>query len=275
MRSRTAAALAAVDGRLVAAGAGCFALAVYLRTLAPTVMWYDMGEFATASYVLGIAHNTGYPLYLLLGKAFTLLPVGDVAYRVNLMSAVFSAGTIVFAGLIIHELTRSRAATLIGALTLAFSSTFWANANWAVSYPLNALSTALITWLLLRWRATGQASYACVAALALGLSLGNHRLILLLVPGMALYLWHGRALLRPAVLARMALLFLLGLSVYVYLPIRGEQGPSLSWAQPATAGTYWSMFLTGGSRPEYWDVSFDIVGRLGMLLDYPLYDLTV
>src|SRR3989337_3601938 len=80
------------------------AFAVYLRTLAPTVMWYDMGEFATAAYVLGIAHNTGYPLYILLGKLFTLLPVGDIAYRVNLMSAVFASLTVAVIFLIIHEL---------------------------------------------------------------------------------------------------------------------------------------------------------------------------
>ena len=79
--------------------------AVYLTTLAPTVMWYDMGEFATASATLGIAHNTGYPLLILLGKAFTFLPVGDTAYRVNLMSAVFTALAVALVFGIIHDLT--------------------------------------------------------------------------------------------------------------------------------------------------------------------------
>ena len=79
------------DYRAGAALVGLLAFLVYLRTLAPTVMWYDMGELTTTSYVLGIAHNTGYPLYILLGKLFTFLPFGDAAYRVNLMSAVFAA----------------------------------------------------------------------------------------------------------------------------------------------------------------------------------------
>jgi hypothetical protein len=82
------------DYRIYAALTGALAFCVYLRTLAPTVMWYDMGELTTASSVLGIAHNTGYPLYILLGKLFTFLPFGDVAYRVNLMSAVFAALTV-------------------------------------------------------------------------------------------------------------------------------------------------------------------------------------
>ncbi|MBI2856242.1 MAG: DUF2723 domain-containing protein, partial [Chloroflexi bacterium] len=54
-------------------------------------MWYDMGEFALSSHALGIGHNTGYPLYMMLGKLFTFLPLGDIAFRVNLMSAVFAA----------------------------------------------------------------------------------------------------------------------------------------------------------------------------------------
>ena len=67
------------------------AFILYLFTLAPTVMWYDMGEFALGSYVLGIGHDPGYPLYMILGKLFTLLPIGDVAYRVNLMSAAWGS----------------------------------------------------------------------------------------------------------------------------------------------------------------------------------------
>ncbi len=104
------------DYRVYAALAGLVAFAVYLRTLAPTVMWYDMGELTTTSYVLGIAHNTGYPLYILLGKLFTFLPFGDVAYRVNLMSAVFAALTVSLVFLIIHDLTKSMPG---GALRLA------------------------------------------------------------------------------------------------------------------------------------------------------------
>ena len=94
MTERIVSAVANLDHRVYAALAGLVAFAVYLRTLAPTVMWYDMGELPTAAYVLGIAHNTGYPLYLLLGKLFTLIPVGDVAYRVNLMSACSAALTV-------------------------------------------------------------------------------------------------------------------------------------------------------------------------------------
>src|SRR5512142_2000566 len=68
--------------------------AIYLLTLAPTVYTFDSAEFATGAYVLGIIHPTGYPLYLVLAKLFTFIPVGDVAYRVNLLSALFGAVTV-------------------------------------------------------------------------------------------------------------------------------------------------------------------------------------
>ncbi len=271
--SRRFLASAQRDYRVCAALTGLLAFIVYLRTLAPTVMWYDMGELTTTSYVLGIAHNTGYPLYILLGKLFTFLPVGDVAYRVNLMSAVFAALTVATVFLIVHELTESRFAALIGSLTLAFSSTFWSNANWAESYSLNAFSTALITLLLLRWRESGKTWQLYLVFLVFGLSLGNHRLILLLTPGILAFLWSGRQALDRGRLFRGGLVFLLGLSVYLYLPIRGSQNPSLNWAKPGDLQTYLSMFLSGDSSGRYWDFAF--FDRLDVLARFPLNEFSV
>ena len=260
------------DHRVYAALAGLVALVVYLRTLAPTVMWYDMGELTTTSYVLGIAHNTGYPLYILLGKLFTFLPFGDVAYRVNLMSAVFAALTVSLVFLIIHDLTKSILAALFGSLTLAVSSTLWSTAIWAESYSLNAFFTAAITLLLLRWRVDGKPRQLYFASLLFGLSLGNHRLILLLVPGILLFVWAGRHTLNAGRCLRCGGLLLLGLSLYVYLPLRGSQEPPLSWAQPASFHTYLSMFLTGDSRSEYW--SFTFFDHLDVVSAFPLNEFT-
>src|SRR5690349_21007066 len=68
-------------------------LIVLLRTVAPTVYAYDSAEFPIGAATLGIIHAPGYPLYLLITHLFTLLPVGDVAYRVNLFSVVCLALT--------------------------------------------------------------------------------------------------------------------------------------------------------------------------------------
>ena len=262
------------DYRVYAALVGLLAFLVYLRTLAPTVMWYDMGELTTTSYVLGIAHNTGYPLYILLGKLFTFLPFGDVAYRVNLMSAVFAALTVSVVFVIIHDLTKSILAALFGALTLAFSSTLWSTAVWAESYSLNAFFTAVITLLLLRWREGGQARQLYLASLLFGLSMGNHRLILLLVPGILLFLCGGKA-----VAERAAAVFAAdssscwGCRSTCTCRYGARRSPPLNWAQPANFHTYLSMFLTGSSPGEYWDFAFfdhlDVVSR------FPLNEFTV
>jgi asparagine N-glycosylation enzyme membrane subunit Stt3 len=203
------------------------AFAVYVRTLAPTVMWYDMGEFATASYVLGVAHNTGYPLYLLLGKLFTLLPIGDIAYRVNLMSAFFGAMTVFLLYLIVNHLTLRRSAAFFAALTIAVTSTLWSNATWAVSYDLNAFLTLLILFLLMKWRASGLISNLYLAVLTFGLSLGNHRLILVMLVPLAYSIWlnqrTGLQRLERKQFLLLGLLFLVGFSVNLYLPIRASQ----------------------------------------------------
>lgn len=253
-------------------GAGGAAFAVYLTTLAPTVMWYDMGEFATASATLGIAHNTGYPLLILLGKAFTFLPVGDTAYRVNLLSAVSTAAAVALVAAIINDLTDEPAAAVVGALTLAFASTVWANATWATSYGLNLLITAIVTRCMLAWWRDRSPRSLAFAALAFGLGMCNHRLIALTAPPSALLLLLGWRSLRPSAVAWALAAFALGLSVYVYVPIRAAQHPVLNWAQPTNWHTYWSMFLNGQTPAAYW--RFDLADRIDVLWSYPSYDLT-
>lgn len=254
------------------ASVALLAFAFYIATLAPTVMWYDMGEFVSTSATLGIAHNTGYPLLILLGKAFTFLPVGDTAYRVNLMSAVFTALAIAVVFGIIHDLTDDITASAAGALTLAFASTVWANATWATSYGLNLFFTALVTRLMLSWWRGRQPRTLAFAALAFGLGMCNHRLIALVAPSSMLLLVLGWRSLTPRTVAVAGAAFVAGLSVYLYLPIRGEMEPALSWAHPATWHTYWSMFLNGQTASGYWRI--DIADRIDVLWAYPSYDLT-
>ena len=256
------------------------AFAVYVRTLAPTVMWYDMGEFATASYVLGVAHNTGYPLYLLLGKLFTFLPIGDIAYRVNLMSAFFGAGTVFMLYLIVFHLTKRRAAALISALTLAFTSTLWSNATWAVSYDLNAFLTLLILFLLMKWRASGLVSYLYFAVLTLGLSLGNHRLILVVLLPLAYMIWlnqrTGLQRLERRQFLLLGLLFLVGFSVNLYLPIRASQNPPVNWGDPSDLQSFLTMITTGYGRAfeNPFESVPSVLFRIRLLSLFPLYEFT-
>ena len=91
------------------------ALAIYTRTLTPGLLHGDSGEFQTLAYLLGHTHPTGYPIYLLLAKLLTFLPLGDVAYRVNLFSAFMGALTVAGIYLSGRLLVKYRAIAFIGA----------------------------------------------------------------------------------------------------------------------------------------------------------------
>jgi len=113
-------------------GGLCFVLALvlYLQTLAPSVatLFDDSLEFPLAAHDLAIAHPTGYPLYILLGKLFSLAPGPNVAWSVNLLSAASAALTVVFVYLIVRELGGRRLAALLGSVALMLSPVFWSQA---------------------------------------------------------------------------------------------------------------------------------------------------
>ena len=114
-------------------------LVAYLFTLAPTVFRYDSAEFSA----------TGYPLYMMLGKLFTFLPVGDVGYRLNLMSALFGAGVVAVLYQLLYLLTFRRVLSLATALFFGFSYYFWTSAVVAEVYTLHALLTGAVLLLTL------------------------------------------------------------------------------------------------------------------------------
>ena len=124
--------------------------AIYLLTLRPTVGWIDCGEVTTGAYLLNVLHPTGYPLYTLIGHIFTLIPIGRVVVRMNVLSALASAFAAMFCCLTVARLTRSRVAGIITAALYAFSYTGWSNSVESSSYPLTALYVALTIYLMVR-----------------------------------------------------------------------------------------------------------------------------
>ena len=154
---------------------GMTAFWVYVKTLAPTVSFFDSGELISAAYSFGVAHPPGYPLYVLLGWLFGHLPLGEFAYRINLMSALFAAlATLMVYGICSvclmlaaqkrcpktspaaddtpdPEQMLRPALAMIAALSFAFSLTHWQHAVIAEVYSLNAFLCGLIVLLLLWW----------------------------------------------------------------------------------------------------------------------------
>jgi hypothetical protein len=220
----------------VAAFVGLFALAVYARTLHPSVPGGDAGELILAAARLEVAHPPGYPLYTLLAKAATLLPVGSVAWRVNLLSAVCAAAA---AAVIAATVTTAAASALAGAvagLLFAFSPLVWTHATGAEVFPLHALLVALLCWWTLRWRRTGAFRDAVAIAAVIGLGLSHHHTIVFYAAPILVWIcWLDRR--KPNALRRLAALagaVASGLAWYLYLPLAARTATTLSWGDPTT-----------------------------------------
>ena len=136
-----------------------FSFIVYYLTIAPTVSFWDCGEFIACSYRMAVPHPPGAPLYLLVGRIFSMLPIfTDIAKRVNFISTLSSAFTVMFLYLIIVIMIRNYLRSekngpsryvpylgaIIGSLTFAFTTSFWFNAVEAEVYAASMLFTSLV-----------------------------------------------------------------------------------------------------------------------------------
>ena len=251
-------------------------LALYVSTLAPTLTWgwndagVDGGELLPAADGFGVPHPPGYPTYMLLLKSFgTLVPLGDFAYRGNLLSAVLTSIAVVtvFAAarricLAVKPDGSPAVATASGALGAAVFATaplVWSLATITEVYALNALFAGgllvIATRLALRppseraRNARSDGRYLVAFGFLLGIGLGNH--LTLLAVGVPLALWllwslGWRRLLSPWWIGA----FLLGVSVYVYLPLTASRNPAISWGNADTIrGAVW--MLSGRPYQEY------------------------
>jgi hypothetical protein len=158
---------------------GFISLSLYIRTLAPSLLWGDSAEFQTLSYTLGMTHPSGYMTQIVFGKLFTYLPIGNVAYRVNLMSAVFATIAVVNAYLIIRLLGGERVAGVSASILLMVNEGFWWRALIAESYAPAAGMLASVWLLFLLWRDTEKWYFLFLAGLAGGLSVGIHSTVVM------------------------------------------------------------------------------------------------
>jgi hypothetical protein len=238
-------------------------LAVYVLTLAPGTLGGDPGELQFVPYILSMPHPTGTPLYCLLGKAWSMLPIGPtVAWRMNLLAAVSAslAVVLVYCGVYgrsaIAPLHRPVPA-LAAALSLAFGLTFWEQALLADKYAFNALMVGLVVVLALRWGQTRSPVTLHLLALAYGLSLAHHRTMSLFAPTLLGYVWwfeRGALWRDRRRLLRLVVLCLLPLLLYLYLPwAKARNLPPGTW-HPRTARQWFDyLFDTGRTGLVYVD----------------------
>ena len=213
------------------AGVAAVAFVVYLLTLSRGVLGGDAGELQFVPPILGLTHPTGYPLQVLLHYAWSHLPIGSVAYRLNLLDALIAAGAVGAVVGLARAAGASRAASALAGFALAFGELWWSQAVRGDKYTLNGLVLALVLVLFLRWRSRPSLGRLTLLAFVFGLSLTHHRSMLLLVPalgvGLLLSGWRPapwRNLLLPSLACSAPL------ALYAYVPWAGARGlPPGSW----------------------------------------------
>ena len=214
-------------GPFVAAAVGVAAFALFVATLAPGLIALgDTPKFQFVGKVLGTAHNPGYPLYVVLSHVFGWLPIGNLAWRINLMSAVFAALTVVLCQLTITELGLSPLLGAAAGLGLATGAAFWSTATFAEVYALHGFLVAAMTYSLVRWRRVGSHRWFFLAIGCFSLGLGHHTSIVLVGPAVAIFAiaTAPRFALSPRTVAAILGLFALGFSQYLFVLMRTRQG---------------------------------------------------
>ena len=244
-------------------------LTIYSLTLAPSVAFTDSGELAAACATLGVAHPTGYPLFVILGFLWTKIPLPfSIIFKLNLFAAFCTA----LASLFFFELmrfllsaiqerqshppkeTKKKKAkskseptpivlereslvliALSASLLFAFSRTIWAQATAIEVYSLHLVMLVLSIRLFLRFTLAKepQPKDALIWAFVLGLGFTNHLTMILLAPAMLYFYFHRFGFTKDAFMrmAMMSLPFALGLSLYLYLPIRSSMSPEFNWGE--------------------------------------------
>ena len=234
---------------------GLLCLTVYLSLAGPTFYWLDSSELSAAAWELGIPHPPGHPLPSLLGRLLCLLPLGTLAFRITLASALAAAAaaalTVILSMQVLRRLGESTAtpawlrpaAATIAGLTVGFSYALGFQAVRAEVYALNLCLLLAGACLLLRWDETGDRRPLLLAGLVGGLALCNHHfLVVLALPGMLLFITVARGR-KPGwtrAATGLCLCGLLGLSTLAYLPLRSARGTEVDWGSPHTAERfYW------------------------------------
>ncbi|BBE19194.1 membrane protein [Aquipluma nitroreducens] len=188
-------------------------LIIYVLTLEPTLSLWDCGEFLTSAYKLEINHSPGAPLFMLLGRIFSLFSFGNpthAAYAINLVSAVASAATILFLFWtivwLVSKLEQKQGrqfplflkfgAAAIGALSFAFTDSFWFSAVEAEVYALSSLFSAVVLWAATRWEREADqpdsSRWIVLIFFLIGLSIGVHLLNLLVIPSVGLIIYFRK-----------------------------------------------------------------------------------
>lgn len=242
-----------------------------MSTIAPDLSWAnhgaDGGDLITAAATGGIAHPSGYPLYLIIARCFQLLPLGSLAYRTNLMSGIFAilTGLLVYSTVIKYLHTKiehwmAAIAGLFAGMSIGVSPLFWSQAVITEVYTLHAFFVALIISLTVTVPKIKTDHYRSppLDGLAFGLAASNHISAILLIPGAVIAnLFDNRSQSKEISTSRMNLIgwqffgAIAGISLYIMLPLRAIKNPIINWGNPVNLENF-SWLVSGKIYQDYY-----------------------
>ena len=258
------------------AGAAVFAL--YLATLSPTTAMWDASEYIAAAYTFGLPHPPGNPLFVIIGRAFSVLPIApNVAMRINVLAALSSAVAAAMWYLVAQRIASRSGlgawtSRLTGGLATLLGATAFTVWNQSVVnekvYTVALVGIALVSWLMLRWTDEPDSPRAdrllILVAYLLGLGYANHMAGMLPLPavGLVILLTRPHVLLRGRVLVAAACAVLAGMTPFATQPIRSAFAPPINEGEPTACreglsfsctfskGT-WNAFAYNFNRGQY------------------------
>ncbi len=258
-----------------------FTFTIYFITLSPDVTFEDSGELITAGYRLAIPHPPGYPLFLILAKLFSFIPVGKIEFRINLMSSFFASLSIVSLFITffkIGKILNLKQPALSAAFTvilISISTTFWNIATITEVYALNLFLFSIQLYILIKIIEKPKIKYFNFFFYINGIALGNHHTsIFMTISLIFLFLlnkWWKKLKFKNYIL--FGIFFLLGFSIYIYLPIRAASSPILNWGAPSNIKNFLYVLLRKqyGALPKKFLQLKEILFQLRTV--NPLYEL--
>lgn len=217
----------------------------YVSGLTSSVFGGDSGDIILSAFYAGVAHPPGYPLNSLIGWFFARLPYeATIAYKVNLMQAVFMSFSVGFLFLSLRILTKNTIIGIAGALSLAFNPLFWLYAHIAEVFQLAILLESISLLFLFMWwdrikklKKTSKTSLdknIISSVIFLGLAVFHHHTFVLLLPAHIYFInKNSRDVFnnRKSIL-RMFAVFLVGFLPYIAVPLLASQNPPVNWDNP-------------------------------------------
>ncbi|HTP12182.1 MAG TPA: DUF2723 domain-containing protein [Bacteroidota bacterium] len=264
------------------------AFVVYRRTVCPTVSFTDSGELATVATTLGIAHPTGYPLWTLIGRIATILPFGaSEIVRLNALSGVMTALSVGLFFKLVLLLLRARRVfrlsneaikqlqgpmvvpgTAAAALVFGFSSTIWAQSVEIEVYALHLFLVLAATIFFVHGIEEQLDEPEILSknlfffSFVLGLAFANHMTTVLLAPAFLYLFFVSVGFKRRAwqIIVALVPFFVVGISLYLYLPVRSASGPLMDWGHPVTLERLW-WHITGKQYQTWMFAGWPVVQK--------------